>query len=389
MNSGVMENNLLRLKSLRPRRVVACSVFASAGSGHVLAVLAFVLVVVAGLAFPLPVYAQSVRPPDNAVNRPVDMPGPPNTLGNRSQSDYWSDLRHGKSGLSTTGGPGGVLIQAQGETWRLLRRQVILQYTPWVLGAVLAVLIVFFLVRGRVKFDGGPSGRKIARFSLSQRTAHWFMAGVFIFLSLTGLVLLLGRSLVMPVIGKQAHSILVSASMQGHNLFGPVFAVALVWLYYQFVPGNFLQRVDLKWLARGGGLFGGHASADRYNFGEKVWFWLVAVAGLAMTVSGLILEFPWLAADLRLLQVSTIVHAAGAVSLISFAFGHIYLGTIGTRGSLEAMTTGEVDENWAKTHHDRWFENMTGRNAGQGQSDTGHAEVWSQQQIQKAGEAGQ
>jgi formate dehydrogenase subunit gamma len=35
--------------------------------------------------------------------------------------------------------------------------------------------------------------------------------------------------------------------------------------------------------------------------------------------------------------------------------GHIYMGTIGTRGALNAMRTGYVDEGWAAEHHALWY----------------------------------
>jgi len=44
--------------------------------------------------------------------------------------------------------------------------------------------------------------------------------------------------------------------------------------------------------------------------------------------------------------------------VISFFFVHIYLGAIGMEGSLETMTTGYCDSNWAKEHHDEWYEEV-------------------------------
>ena len=55
------------------------------------------------------------------------------------------------------------------------------------------------------------------------------------------------------------------------------------------------------------------------------------------------------------MQLALIVHGIVAVLFIAGSFGHIYIGTIGSEGSLEGMTTGYVDENWAKAHHDRWY----------------------------------
>jgi len=328
--------------------------------------------------------AQSVRPPDNAVNQPEqERIGTSNTLGPNSQSDYWRALRHGKGGLSTSGQAGSRLIQSQGEDWRLIRKQYIIKYSGWLLAGVLGLLVLFFVLRGRIRLKGGRSGKTISRFSLAHRTAHWFMASVFIMLGLSGLIILLGRSVLAPLIGKTAHAIITSAAMQGHNLFGPLFIIALLWLFYLFVPGNFFKLVDLKWLAKGGGLIGGHASAGHYNFGEKVWFWVVGIAGLLISITGMLLEFPWLVTDMQLLQLSTIVHAIAAVGLIAFAFGHIYIGTIGMEGALDSMTTGDVDVNWAKEHHDLWYEEVTGETVAQSDEPTdsdasGHAQVYTQ-----------
>ena len=65
----------------------------------------------------------------------------------------------------------------------------------------------------------------------------------------------------------------------------------------------------------------------------------------------------------RLHQASTILHALGAILLIAVAMGHAYIGSVGMEGSLDSMLRGEVDENWAKEHHDLWYEEVTGNKA--------------------------
>jgi formate dehydrogenase subunit gamma len=135
-----------------------------------------------------------------------------------------------------------------------------------------------------------------------------------------------------------------------------LFAVALTMLFFTFVRGNFFQFVDIKWMLKGGGFFGGHVSSHRYNFGEKTWFWLATLVGLVMAISGVMLLIPWAMPDLYYLQVATVLHAIGGVLLVAAALGHIYIGTIGMEGALEGMTRGTVDENWALEHHDLWHE---------------------------------
>jgi formate dehydrogenase subunit gamma len=38
--------------------------------------------------------------------------------------------------------------------------------------------------------------------------------------------------------------------------------------------------------------------------------------------------------------------------------GHIYLGTLGTKGAYQGMRTGYVDETWAEQHHKLWYEDI-------------------------------
>lgn len=106
----------------------------------------------------------------------------------------------------------------------------------------------------------------------------------------------------------------------------------------------------------GGGFFGGHASSHRYNFGEKSWFWSAVILGIVLSVSGFAMLFPQYVGSPVNLQLANIAHAVAALAFIAFGFGHIYLATIGMEGALEGMTRGTVDENWAKEHHDLWWE---------------------------------
>ncbi len=315
-------------------------------------------------AFASPLAAQNVRPPANAVNLDDGTEeGPSNALGNVSDSEIWDAFRGGDPADLLAAAPEGQVMTTTGQVWRLIREQYIRKYLGWAPLIVIGLLAVFYLIRGPMRITGGRSGKTIPRFTLSARVAHWFMAGVFIILGLTGLVILLGRPLIAPYLGLEANSVLASASMQAHNLFGPVFIFALIWLFIKFVRGNFFQWVDLKWIFKLGGFFGGHVSSRQFNFGEKSWFWMVILVGIVISVTGVIMLFPGLVEDVRWLQLSTILHALGAVGLIAVAFGHIYVGTIGMEGSLDSMLKGEVDENWAKEHHDLWYEEVTGKSA--------------------------
>ena len=308
-------------------------------------------------------YANShVRAPGNAVNlEPED--GPPNTLGTRSDAEIWDDFRGGNPRNLLAPQPEGTVMTTTGQQWRVIRERLIVKYAGWFPVGVIVILALYFLVKGRMPIKGGRSGKTVPRFTLIHRIAHWFMASVFMILGLSGLIILLGRPVIVPLLGHEANSVLTSAALQGHNLFGPLFIIALIWMFVKFVRGNFFQLVDFKWILKLGGLFGGHVSSSQFNFGEKSWFWLLILVGIVMSITGLALEFPWFVEDLRWLQLSTILHGVGAITLISVALGHIYMGTVGVEGAIDSMLIGEVDENWAKEHHDLWYEEVTGKSA--------------------------
>jgi formate dehydrogenase subunit gamma len=173
-----------------------------------------------------------------------------------------------------------------------------------------------------------------------------------------------------PLLGAEGFSVTAAACKEMHNLFGPLFILAILTLLVLFVKDNFFKLADLKWFAKGGGMLGVHVSAGRFNAGEKTWFWLIMIFGTALCISGMILEFAIFGQGREVMALSHVFHGVSAVLLISVSFGHIYLGTAGVEGTLEGMTTGYVDETWAKAHHDQWYEEITGKKADTGNTDT-------------------
>ncbi len=253
----------------------------------------------------------------------------------------------------------GILINKTGEDWRRYRIETLVPYGAYLMGGILGAIILFYLLRGKTLLPGGRSGKRIPRFTLNQRTAHWFTAGIFWLLAITGLILLYGKYVLIPLLGAEGFSITAAACKEMHNLFGPLFLLAVLAMLVLLVKDNFYNLVDLKWFAKGGGMFGGHVSAGRFNAGEKTWFWLVIIFGLSLSISGLILDFPVFGQGREIMAISHLFHSVSALVLISISFGHIYLGTVGVEGTLESMTTGSVDATWAKAHHDHWYEQMT------------------------------
>lgn len=295
---------------------------------------------------------------------PVAGQVPGDSLGNSSDADLWRAVRAGQpQTISIPGREAAVLILSEGENWRNIRNGPISLIGGWLLVGVIVLICLYFAIRGRIRITGGRSGIRIQRFTQMQRVGHWFVASMFILLGLSGLILLFGRYGLPYLIGKEGFAVLASASLQAHNLFGPLFLASLVVLFFTFLKGNVFSREDIWWLARLGGFFGGHASSKFYNFGEKNWFWMSMSLGLILSVSGILLDFPALLQDRYIQQLAHIGHAISAIVFIAVGLGHIYLGVFGVEGAVEGMTTGSVDANWAKDHHDLWYEEVMAEKA--------------------------
>ena len=285
-------------------------------------------------------------------------------------TDLWRAVRQREKdgsgnivGLSQVKGPNAsTLINVGGQEWRKWRESELIPYSMYAIGGVLLVIGLFRLIRGKIKIKAGRSGKKIKRFTGFQRFVHWSVAILFVILGITGVILTLGRYGLLPLVGKEAFGFIAYYGKLLHNYLGPVFSVMMVVMLFTFIKGNFFNLTDIKWFLKGGGLAGGHASAGRYNGGEKAWFWVAGIVGAVVIVSGLILNFPQLVPILNLtseqFQLAQFLHAVGSIGLFVASFGHIYMGTIAMEGAFEAMQTGECDSNWAKEHHDLWYEEL-------------------------------
>jgi len=276
-----------------------------------------------------------------------------------SSADIWREIKQGKLGKTTSPDKSrGMLIQNQGEQWRNTRNNMVFTYGAIGIVGMIAALILFFLVRGQIKLDGELSGRKVLRFKTIERFNHWAMAGSFILLGLSGLNMLYGRAVLVPILGHETFSLLAGGGKFIHNNLSWIFMLSLIGTIIFWTKDNVWDRFDLNWILKAGGLFsvGVHPPSAKFNFGEKTMFWLVVIGGIAMSYTGLTLLFPYLFGTLETMQLMQIIHAIMALVMCIAILGHIYIGTIGMQGAIDGMKTGYVDETWAKEHHSAWAE---------------------------------
>ncbi len=277
------------------------------------------------------------------------------------RSNYWRAVREGQQGYTAVvGQETDVLVQNGGQNWRQYRNRLLANYGGWALFLIALAILLFFGLRGRINLAEGRTGRLVLRWSTWERFVHWYTATLFVILTITGLSLLFGRAVLIPLLGPQGFAAWADIAIGLHNFTGPAFAIGVLIMILMWLPRNLPSKGDGEWLAKGGGMFkdGVHPPAGRLNAGEKIWFWIICTIGVATIVTGFILDFPNYGQTRETMQLSSIIHGACALVWVGVWFGHAYIGTIGTEGALEGMTTGYVDENWAKQHHDLWYEEV-------------------------------
>ncbi|HLB79935.1 MAG TPA: formate dehydrogenase subunit gamma [Dongiaceae bacterium] len=342
----------------------------AARAGGAAIILALVYLVVATVAGWIPLDHPAVAQQGDEV--------PGGSLGSASDADIWRDVRRGLQGyVSIPDKQAGVLIQSEGQSWRAIRNGPLSVYGAWILLGIVAVVAVFFALRGRIRIDAGASGATVERFNGVERFAHWLTAVSFIVLALSGLNMLYGRYALRPILGPELFADLTRLGKYAHDYLAFAFMAGLVLVFVLWVRDNLPSRADLDWLARGGGFFSRHSHppARKFNAGQKILFWAVVLGGLSISLSGIALLFPFefhmfgntfvvlnvfglgLPADLTVMQemqLQQLWHAAASLLLIAVIIGHIYIGTMGMEGAFDAMGSGMVDANWAREHHSLW-----------------------------------
>jgi formate dehydrogenase subunit gamma len=323
------------------------------------------------LVFSLPAFAQAPQtaaPADSVKDqqkRTVDQPG--------NNAPVWRDVKSGQPNYtSIPGREVGVLVQQQarfpgqdgmttaGEAWRKFRNGPIIFYGGWLVVLVMAVIAAIYFTQGPIKLHDKPTGRVIERFTLAERWAHWVMAISFCVLGVSGLIILFGKFVLLPVFGYTLFAWLTSLAKNLHNFVAPLFIVSLLVFIVMYIKDNLPEKGDLNWLANGWKMFKGeHLPSGRFNAGEKAWFWGgVVVLCLIISVSGLILLFPNFDQVRTTMQQASVVHAVAAILVIAAGLGHIYMGTVGVEGAYGNMRDGVTDETWAKEHHQYWYEDV-------------------------------
>lgn len=314
--------------------------------GAHLRLLVTCLLLTFAVAFAVPAFAQQVNPTADSVREQQFLDA---LKGNPS-----AELQ---GRITIPDQKAATLERPAGREWRAFHQGTMVKIGAIAVLGMLLLLTAFYLIRGRVRTEGGPAGRTLTRFNAFERFMHWLTAACFIVLALSGLNVTFGKLLLLPLIGPQAFTDISVAAKWAHNYLAWPFMAGITLMFLVWIKDNIPGMIDVRWFAAGGGIVGkGHPPAKRFNGGQKVVFWSVVLGGAALSVSGFYLIFPQWAGGVLNLQFWNVVHGIIAVLMVAVILAHIYIGTIGMEGAFDAMGSGEVDLNWAKAHHSLWVE---------------------------------
>ena len=225
-----------------------------------------------------------------------------------------------------------------------------LVFRPVVIASLIAAILAMvahYLIWGPRRLVGS-GGAIVKRFSTAETAAHSVVMFSFLILALTGMT---------GIIGPGAN---ISGSLGGefflilHYVAAAGFAAGLATVVALWFRYCLFERGDVEWARHAGGYFGytGELPAGRFNPGQKAFFWLAALLGVVMVVTGLIRLFPVFTRPVQ--QAAYIIHDVVALILVLGVLVHGYLGTVANPGSWQGVFSGWVTEEWAKAHHSNW-----------------------------------
>ncbi len=202
-----------------------------------------------------------------------------------------------------------------------------------------------YVALGRNRWAPPDSAASVHRFSLSERIIHTLSLLACLALAATGFWAVI-------VHGSKLHGGLWIV----HAAAGAIFAAAMVLMTLVWAMDCRFASHDWMWIKRCGGYLSSdlHVPADRFNAGQKAFFWSSVLLGPVVLLSGLGRMAPVF--DNSIQETIYQVHRYGALLFVMFVVVHLYLATLANPGTVRSIIFGKVGAEWAAHHHSLWWE---------------------------------
>jgi formate dehydrogenase subunit gamma len=201
--------------------------------------------------------------------------------------------------------------------------------------------------------------KDLQRYNAQERANHWVVGICFILLALSGLAFF--HPAFYPL--SQLFGGGVWARIL-HPFIGVLMALSFLRVFFRFKELNRMTPADKEWLNRVGEMVDGNdhnmPEQGKYNGGQKMLFWVLAVCMLLLTVSGLFMWRAYFGFPVGLVRLGVVIHSATAAVMIAMIMVHVY-AAIWVKGTIRAMWYGTVTRAWAKQHHRAWYRQVTGK----------------------------
>jgi len=129
---------------------------------------------------------------------------------------------------------------------------------------------------------------------------------------------------------------------------------------------NLWKGADTTWMIRLNEVLGNRDHEDpelveigKYNAGQKIVFWGMSILILILISSGFVIWDRYFSdySTIEQKRVAMIVHSVAAIVIICIWIVHVY-AAIWVRGTIGAMTRGQVTGGWAWRHHRQWLKEL-------------------------------
>ena len=202
-------------------------------------------------------------------------------------------------------------------------------------------------------------GGRILRYTFSERLNHWITSFAYTYCLATGLAFWSPYLFWMATIvggGPTARF--------WHPWLGLIYVAGSIWMLKMWLPDMTITDADRAWQKSVKYYVENQddklPAIGRFNWGQKIFFWVMFWGGILLLLSGLGLWFvESIPAWLR--HLSIVVHVVAALATIGGFIIHIYMGTAMVRGGFTSIVRGEVSTEWARHHHRLWYEKVTGQ----------------------------
>ena len=200
----------------------------------------------------------------------------------------------------------------------------------------------------------------VLRYTFIVRVNHWISALTYTYCLITGLAFWSPYLFWMATIvggGPTARF--------WHPWFGLMFMVSVWFMYQTWRVDMRITDADLAWKQSIDHYIRNEDEMlppiGRFNYGQKLYFWLIFYGAIVLLISGIGLWFvesiPWSLRWLRYLAV--FLHVTAGLATIGGFIIHVYMGTAMVRGGFTSIVRGQVSATWARHHHRLWYEQIT------------------------------